>query len=81
MFNGDNKQKEVRDASNNIIGTYYYDGGGNRVKKVSASDTTVFVYDAGGKLVAEYSAQVASNPTISYLTNDTLGSPRVVTDV
>ncbi len=79
-FNGDNKQTEIRDGNNNIVGTYLYDGGGKRVKKVSVSDTTVFVYDAGGKLVAEYSQQIAASPTISYLTNDTLGSPRVVTD-
>ena len=81
MFNGDNKQKEVRDANNNVVGTYSYDGTGARVKKVSASETTIFVYDAGGKLVAEYANQSPASPTISYLTNDSLGSPRVVTDV
>ncbi len=80
VFNGDNKQKEVKDANNYTVGTYFYDGDGNRVKKVSVSDTTVFVYDASRKLVAEYSTQVASSPTISYLTNDTLGSPRVISD-
>ena len=81
VFNGDNKQKEVRDAASNIVGQYFYDGDGRRVKKVSASETTIFVYDAEGKLVAEYStATPPSNPTISYLTNDSLGSPRVVTD-
>ena len=80
VFNGDNKQKEVRDVNNNVVGTYSYDGAGARVKKVSASETTIFVYDAGGKLVAEYSNQTTASPTISYLTNDTLGSPRVVTD-
>jgi RHS repeat-associated protein len=30
--------------------------------------------------VAEYSTQTASNPTISYLTSDNLGSPRITTD-
>ena len=84
-FNGDNKQTEVRDGNNpnpqtNLIGQYFYDGEGKRVKKVSATETTIFVYNGGGQLVAEYSTQTPQNPTISYLTNDHLGSPRVVTD-
>ena len=79
IFNGDNRQAEVRDANNNIIGAYYYDGDGRRVKKVTLSETTVYVYDAGGLLLAEYSTQVGGNST-SYLTTDNLGSPRVITD-
>ena len=50
------------------------------MKKISPTETTVFVYDAGGQLVAEYSTQTAQTPRISYLTTDHLGSPRVVTD-
>lgn len=79
-FNGDNKQTQVRDAATNTVGLYFYDGSGARVKKISASETTIFVYNAGGKLVAEYSTQTAAIATVSYLTNDTLGSPRVITD-
>jgi len=82
-FNGDDKQTEVRDAYNNVIGQYYYDGSGARVKKVvpSTGETTIFVYDAGAALAAEYSTQTPpSNPTTNYLTTDHLGSPRVVTD-
>lgn len=33
VFNGDNKQKEVRDGNNVLIGEYFYDGEGKRVKK------------------------------------------------
>jgi RHS repeat-associated protein len=79
-FNGDNKQTQVKTATNDVIGTYQYDGTGARVKKITASETTIFVYNAGGKLLAEYSTQTAANPTISYLTQDNLGSPRVITD-
>ncbi len=45
-------------------------------------ETTIFVYDAGGKSIAEYSTIVASatEAKISYLTNDHLGSPRITTD-
>jgi hypothetical protein len=52
-FNVDNKQTEVKDANGNPIGRYFYDDEGKRVKKVTATETTVFVY-SGGKLVAEY---------------------------
>ncbi|MEZ5307060.1 MAG: RHS repeat-associated core domain-containing protein [Pyrinomonadaceae bacterium] len=59
---------------------YQYDGEGKRVRKIADGTETVFVYNAGGKLVAEYSNQTVSNPQSSYLTTDHLGSPRVVTD-
>jgi|GEM_PF-1961942 len=78
VFNGDNKQTEV--IRNGVtLGRYYYDGEGKRVKKVTDSETTFFVYSAG-KLVAEYSNQLSSMPTVNYTTTDHLGSPRVVTD-
>jgi RHS repeat-associated protein len=58
---------------------YFYDGDGKRVRKVSDATDTVFIYDIAGRLVAEYSNQVAPNG-ISYLTVDSLGSTRVVTN-
>jgi len=84
-FDGDDKQTEVRDTvSNQVIGQYSYDGSGARVKKYvpSTGETTVFVYDAGGALAAEYSTIVApvEEAKTSYLTTDHLGSPRVITD-
>ncbi|MGI8544190.1 MAG: hypothetical protein ACR2MD_12050, partial [Aridibacter sp.] len=57
IYDAENKQKEVKNSSNVTVGTYFYDGDGKRVKKVTASEEIVFVYDAGGKLVAEYSSQ------------------------
>ena len=40
----------------------------------------MFVYDAGGKLVGEYSTLVPqSTPVTRYLTTDHLGSPRIIT--
>jgi RHS repeat-associated protein len=81
IFNGDNKQVQVKDANQNVIGTYFYDGDGKRIKKVSNSDTTTFVY-SGGKLVAEYAVTTATptNPTTNYLGTDMLESPRILTD-
>jgi len=45
-------------------------------------NTTVFAYYASGKLVAEYSTNIAAaqDAKVSYLTNDPLGSPRITTD-
>lgn len=58
---------------------YVYDGEGRRVKKVVGAVATVFVYDIMSRLVAEYSNQVGTNGT-RYMTQDHLGSTRVVTD-
>ncbi|MGB7070290.1 MAG: RHS repeat-associated core domain-containing protein [Pyrinomonadaceae bacterium] len=79
-FNGENKQTEVRDAQNNVIGQYSYDGEGKRIKKATVTETTIFVYSAS-KLIAEYStASPPPNPTTRYTITDQLGSPRVILD-
>ncbi len=84
IYDAENKQVEVRDSQQNVIGQYQYDGDGKRVKKVvpGTGELTIFVYDAAGKLVAEYSTVIAppSEAKVSYLTNDHLGSPRINTD-
>jgi RHS repeat-associated protein len=80
IFNGDNKQVHIKDANGVPIGTYFYNGEGKRVKKTTTSETTIFVYNAGGEIVAEYSTVQANNPTVSYTATDPLGSPRVITD-
>ena len=84
VYDAENKQVEVRNASNAIVGQYFYDGDGKRIKKVvpSTNETTIFVYDASGKMVAEYSTVVATptNAKISYLTSDHLGGSRINTD-
>jgi RHS repeat-associated protein len=88
-YDGENKQVKVEmlDANGNpvaTIGEYFYDGDGKRVKKFvpSTGETTIFVYDASGKMVAEYSTIVEppSTAKASYLTTDHLGSPRILTD-
>ena len=59
--------------------SYVYDGGGRRVRKAVGGVTTVLVYDAGGRLVAEYGGAASQTSGTSYVTQDTLGSTRVVT--
>jgi YD repeat-containing protein len=58
---GTNLQTYAYDAEgrlakvNNTAGVYTYDGEGRRVKKTDGASTTVFVYNAMGQMVAEYS--------------------------
>jgi RHS repeat-associated protein len=85
VYDIDNHQTEYYYSTNSGIipdAKYYYDGDGKRIKKVIGTETTLFVYDASGKLAAEYSLGAATNPSpqTNYLTTDTLGSTRVVTN-
>jgi RHS repeat-associated protein len=87
---------ELRTVSKNYkINFCFSRGKSKKTNKIAANDTTIFVYDASGKLVAEIGAPNASKENIyagsrllateetsgiSYLTNDTLGSPRILTN-
>ncbi|MEZ5306395.1 MAG: RHS repeat-associated core domain-containing protein [Pyrinomonadaceae bacterium] len=83
QYDGENKQIKVSNTAG-TIGEYSFDGDGKRVKKrvPATGETTHFIHDAGGKLIAEYSTIVEPTSTAkaNYLTNDTLGSPRILTD-
>lgn len=96
VFNGDNRPTEVKDSSNATIGTYNYDGQGKRVKKVTGTESTVFVY-SNGKLVEERNSStgavissyiyageqplaVETSTDTNYTVSDKLGSPRIVTN-
>lgn len=57
------------------------DGEGRRVRKLTASETITYVYDAFGRLAAEYSSQAPEGAGRRYFrTTDHLGSTRLVTD-
>ncbi|MFN0140402.1 MAG: RHS repeat domain-containing protein [Pyrinomonadaceae bacterium] len=81
-YDGENKQYEVRDTQNQIVGQYYFDGNDKRVKKVvpSTGEVTIFAYDLNGRLSAEYSTNLSATQQVSYVTADHLGSPRIKTD-
>ena len=89
-YDGENKQVKVETVNGGgtvtaTHGIYFYDGDGKRVKKIGyennqIKEITIFVYDAGGKMVAEYSTLPNPTPQVSYLTSDHLGSPRINTD-
>jgi hypothetical protein len=84
VYDAENHQTQFFGSANTTNApdaTYQYDGEGKRVKKVTSSETTIFVYDGTGKLVAEYSTAAPPQiPTVNYTATDPLGSPRVITD-
>ncbi len=83
IYDAENHIKEFFKGTNSGTtpdATYEYDGDGKRVRKIADQTETIFVYNASGQLVAEYSTEMPTNPKISYLTADHLGSPRIITD-
>jgi RHS repeat-associated protein len=79
-YDADNRIRAANGGFDSGGTSYVYDGDGRRVKKTTANgEVTVFVYDATGKVVAEY-GNIQPAGGRSYLTSDTLGSTRVVTD-
>ncbi len=62
--------------------TYSYDADGRRVTKQAGSTSTIYVYDVGGELAAEYTVGATTTPcaTTCYLMTDHLGSTRMQTD-
>jgi RHS repeat-associated protein len=59
---------------------YFYDGEGRRVERVGTDGTTVYVYDAGGQLAAEYATAPPAASGMRYLTADHLGTTRAIAD-
>jgi len=61
--------------------TYKYDGDGRRVRvEVTGGASTNFVYDAGGKLLAEYNSQNYPESGTRFRIGDHLGSTRLLFD-
>ena len=80
-YDAENKQISYN-GGNPLTGgaTYSYDGEGRRVKKISVSGTTTFVYNILGQLIAEYGAAQPTPGGTHYLTADCMGTPRVITN-
>jgi RHS repeat-associated protein len=60
--------------------SYDFDAFGRRVRTVAGGKTTYFVYDALGRLAAEYQVGATAGLQTRYLVQDQLGSTRLVTD-
>lgn len=83
LFDAENRM--TQSTINSAITKYFYDGEGRRVNKATGNTSTTYVYDATGGLVAEYSNAPMENggpqpAGTQYLTDDHLGSTRLVTD-
>ena len=79
-YDAENRQSLAQDGSDGAA--YSYDGNGNRVGTGGPTiGATVYVYDAFGRLAAEYryGAAAAAPCQTCYLTTDYLGSVRAVT--
>jgi RHS repeat-associated protein len=83
-YDAENHQKSYTPVNpNEPSANYFYDGDGRRVKKQVGNEMTIFVYDGGGALVAEYTQNAPASttpPQTVFLTADTLGSPRINTN-
>ena len=60
--------------------SFVYDGEGRRVQKITPSATTTYIHDAKGELAMEVSTAAPTASGTEYLTADTLGSTRLITD-
>lgn len=78
VYDGRNKQTEVRSPDGLLVARYSYDANGRRVKVETPRDTAILVY-AGDRLVAEYSTDPSRAGDINFITTDHLGTARVVT--
>ncbi len=83
-YDAENRQISATEPPSLGGGTesYFYDGKGQRVEKSGPSGTIVYVYDAFGRLAAEYSDGPTVTPACQtcYLSYDHLGTVRMVTD-
>jgi YD repeat-containing protein len=63
------------------VENYLYDGNGQRVEKTGPDGATIYVYDAAGRVAAEYGTSGLPSPcTTCYMVTDNLGTARLVTD-
>lgn len=67
LYNELNRLIEVRDPANQaVLGQYSYDAFGRRARKVTASGTTLFFYDAAGQMIEERTLATAPHSVRDY---------------
>ncbi len=78
-YDANNRQKQSRNLDDTGAVDSVFDAGGQRVgTQVAGSLTSVLVYDAMGKLLAEYNSTTFQGGT-QYIFNDHQNSPRTIT--
>lgn len=78
-YDANNRQRSISALDNTLLATSVYDGSGQRVASIANGTTSIMVYDAGGKLVAEYGEPLSPTGGTNYIFSDQQGSTRVVT--
>ena len=76
----DANNKMTAFAATGVSVSTAYDAADRRVRKVHNSKTTVWIYDAFGKLAAEYTTEAHADTETYFRTTDHLGSTRLTTD-
>ncbi|HJT29925.1 MAG TPA: RHS repeat-associated core domain-containing protein [Pyrinomonadaceae bacterium] len=80
QYDANNRQKRSTNLNDTNPVDSIFDAGGQRVAtQIGVSLTSVLVYDAMGKLVAEYNSATVSGGT-QYILNDAQGSPRLLSN-
>jgi RHS repeat-associated protein len=77
QYDANNRQKWTALVDGTAATTSVYDGAGQRVATIANGTTSYMVYDALGKLVAEYGQAASSTSGTSYVFLDHQGSTRV----
>lgn len=77
-YDANGRQKRSATMEGLTVATTVYDGLGQRVRTTEGDVTTVFVYDAFGKLVAEYGPAGGSPLSVKFVATDQKGSARVL---
>lgn len=78
-YDAENRQISAGTTGSTDYTSYTYDGEGRRVRKTVGGTPTLYVYDAFGRLAAEYGSVNAPVAT-SFLVPDHLGSTRLTLD-
>ena len=76
----DANNKMVAFTATGVSVSTAYDAADRRVRKVHNTETTIWVYDAFGKLAAEYTTEAHTLNATLFRTTDHLGSTRLTTD-
>jgi RHS repeat-associated protein len=80
QYDANNRQKQSSNLDDTGAVVSVYDAGGQRVAtQVAGALSNVLVYDAAGKLLAEYGSTSPGEGT-QYVFNDQQASPRVITN-
>lgn len=78
LYDVNNRQRQSANLDGSNAVTSIYDGAGQRIAIKVNGGLSISVYDAFGKLVAEYGQTIAGNGGTQYSMSDQQGTPRVV---